>query len=114
MSAADTDSVVDVNQIPVSAIDHVEVLTSGASAIYGTSAIGGVVNVITKTGQNGGEFTAYYGNAKGSSLGRRQFGFSFSGSNEKLDVLVGAQYFRQNGIYSYEFPWSSVPGPTSN
>lgn len=41
-------SAVDVNQIPFAAIDRIEVLKDGASAIYGTDAIGGVINFITK------------------------------------------------------------------
>ncbi|UUZ55777.1 TonB-dependent receptor plug domain-containing protein [Massilia sp. H-1] len=39
---------VDLNMIPISALDRVEVLRDGASAIYGTDAIGGVINFITK------------------------------------------------------------------
>jgi len=46
-------SAVDVNQIPFAAIDRVEVLKDGASAIYGTDAIGGVINFITKTNFKG-------------------------------------------------------------
>jgi len=46
-------SAVDVNQIPFAAIDRVEVLKDGASAIYGTDAIGGVINFITKTNFQG-------------------------------------------------------------
>lgn len=46
-------SAVDVNQIPFSAIERVEVLKDGASAIYGTDAIGGVINFITKTDYEG-------------------------------------------------------------
>jgi outer membrane receptor protein involved in Fe transport len=41
--------VVDLNSIPFAAIERVEVLKDGASAIYGTDAIGGVINFITKT-----------------------------------------------------------------
>ncbi|MES2095181.1 MAG: TonB-dependent receptor [Pseudomonadota bacterium] len=41
-------SAVDVNQIPFAAIDRIEVLKDGASAIYGTDAVGGVINFITK------------------------------------------------------------------
>ncbi len=41
-------SAVDVNQIPMAAIDRVEILKDGASAIYGTDAVGGVINFITK------------------------------------------------------------------
>ncbi|MBN8500733.1 MAG: TonB-dependent receptor [Sphingomonadales bacterium] len=44
---------VDVNQIPFAAIDRVEILKDGASAIYGTDAIGGVINYVTKKNFNG-------------------------------------------------------------
>lgn len=46
-------SAVDVNQIPFAAIERVEILKDGASAIYGTDAIGGVMNFITKTNFQG-------------------------------------------------------------
>ncbi|MFZ4746524.1 MAG: TonB-dependent receptor domain-containing protein [Sphingomonas sp.] len=46
-------SAVDVNQIPFAAIDRIEILKDGASAIYGTDAIGGVINFITKTNFQG-------------------------------------------------------------
>lgn len=46
-------SAVDVNQIPFAAIERVEVLKDGASAIYGTDAVGGVINYITKTDYQG-------------------------------------------------------------
>jgi iron complex outermembrane recepter protein len=46
-------SAVDVNQIPFAAIERIEVLKDGASAIYGTDAIGGVINFITKTNYEG-------------------------------------------------------------
>src|SRR5579859_7685241 len=48
----------DLSFIPVAAIDHVEVLTDGAAAQYGTDAIAGVVNIILKKGTNGGTITA--------------------------------------------------------
>jgi iron complex outermembrane recepter protein len=46
-------SAVDVNQIPFAAIERIEILKDGASAIYGTDAIGGVINFITKTNFEG-------------------------------------------------------------
>ena len=50
---------VDLNTIPLSAIDRVEVLLDGASAIYGTDAIGGVINFITRTNYTGAEAMAF-------------------------------------------------------
>ncbi len=46
---------VDLNTIPLSAIDHIEVLRDGASAQYGSDAIAGVINIILKKGAKGGE-----------------------------------------------------------
>ena len=51
----------DLNLIPADAIDHVEVLTDGAAAQYGSDAIGGVVNIILKKNYEGGNLNASYG-----------------------------------------------------
>jgi iron complex outermembrane recepter protein len=52
---------VDVNAIPPEAIDHIEILRDGAGAIYGSDAIAGVVNIVLKSGANGGAVDALYG-----------------------------------------------------
>ncbi|TSA14274.1 MAG: TonB-dependent receptor [Betaproteobacteria bacterium] len=49
---------VDLNAIPLAAVDRIEILRDGASAIYGTDAIGGVINFITKRNFDKGEFSA--------------------------------------------------------
>jgi iron complex outermembrane receptor protein len=117
LSYSGTGNVVDVNQIPESAVDHLEVVTNGASAVYGSEAIGGVVNIITKKGYTGAEVNAYFGdtfNSPKKDLSRRQFSFNVGSSDGKMEFLFGGQYFKQNGIYSNDNPWSSSPGPTSN
>src|ERR1700676_1808644 len=65
--AVDTGSVyqggagVDLNFIPLDAVDHIEVLTDGAAAQYGTDAIAGVINIILKKNTSGGIASATYG-----------------------------------------------------
>src|SRR2546429_4424925 len=54
---------VDVNQLPTAAIDHIEVLTDGASSVYGSDAIGGVVNFITKSDTQGVKAGGRFGSA---------------------------------------------------
>ena len=56
---------VDLNFIPLDAIDHIEVLTEGAAAQYGTDAIAGVINIITKKGYRGGGLVGTYGSYDG-------------------------------------------------
>jgi iron complex outermembrane receptor protein len=51
----------DLNFIPVEAVDHIEVLTEGAAAQYGTDAIAGVINIILKKGSSGGSVGTSYG-----------------------------------------------------
>jgi outer membrane receptor protein involved in Fe transport len=56
-----TNSAADLNQIPAAMVERVEVLTGGASAVYGSDAIGGVVNFIMKKDFEGVQFDAQYG-----------------------------------------------------
>ena len=63
---------VDIDLIPVSAVDHIEVLRDGAAAQYGSDAIAGVINIILKNGSNGGTVTATsgkYSRGDGFTLG---------------------------------------------
>jgi iron complex outermembrane receptor protein len=55
------DTGVDLNAIPAAAIERIEVLRDGAAAQYGSDAIAGVINIILKSGDSGGSFTAYGG-----------------------------------------------------
>ena len=55
---------VDLNSVPAALVDHVEVITGGASAVYGSDAVSGVVNIILKNDYEGGEMTAQYGGAQ--------------------------------------------------
>ena len=55
------EQVVDINAIPLSAVDHIEVLRDGAAAQYGSDAIAGVINVVLKNTSRGADLTANYG-----------------------------------------------------
>lgn len=63
---------VDLNAIPISAIDHIEVLRDGASARYGSDAIAGVINVILKHDASGGSVSTRFGQYnKGDGIQRQ-------------------------------------------
>jgi iron complex outermembrane receptor protein len=62
----------DLNFIPLDAIDHIEVLTEGAAAQYGTDAIAGVVNIILKKNTSGGTVAATYGQYGNNGGGRTE------------------------------------------
>ncbi len=88
----------DVNQIPFNMIDHVEVLREGAGAIYGTDAIGGVVNFITRKDVEGIELTGNYGETTHADGKHGQFGALFGHSGDKGSVYVGGNYFKQDPV----------------
>jgi len=62
---------VDLNNIPAAAIQRVEILKDGASAVYGTDAIGGVINFITRQDYTGIDLTAYLGDSQKGGAGKR-------------------------------------------
>lgn len=64
---------VDVSQVPAAAIERVDVLTDGASSLYGSDAIGGVVNFILKHDYHGLSFGGHYGEASGDYRERSAF-----------------------------------------
>jgi outer membrane receptor protein involved in Fe transport len=82
-------SIVDVSLIPLSAIDHFEVLTDGASAIYGSDAIAGVVNIVTRRALEGAETSLRYGRSTeggaGEFTGSQLLGHAWSSGNVFLD-----------------------------
>jgi iron complex outermembrane recepter protein len=63
---------VDLNFIPLDAIDHIEVLTDGAAAQYGTDAIAGVINIILKRNNSGGSLSGTYGQYGNDGGGRTE------------------------------------------
>jgi iron complex outermembrane receptor protein len=71
-------SITDISLIPLSAIDHIEVLTDGASAVYGSDAVAGVVNIVTRSSLEGAETVGRFGRSTqgggGQSMGAQLFG----------------------------------------
>jgi len=87
----------DVNGIPLTAIERIEVLPSSASAIYGGSALGGVINIIMKKDFQGGEFHYTYGNVTSGQVRQDNVGgsYGFSLPDEKTHIMVSANYSDQ-------------------
>ena len=54
----------DLNMIPLAAVDHIEVLKDGASSIYGSDAIAGVINIVMKDDYNGADIKYYFGESQ--------------------------------------------------
>ncbi len=91
---------VDINQIPVNVIDHVDVLKEGAGAIYGSDAIAGVVNFVTRKGIHDVEIGGEYGQTSHSDARHKAINIMWGGSGEKFDFVVSGNYNKQDALYA--------------
>jgi iron complex outermembrane recepter protein len=85
----------DVNAIPINLIERVEVLKDGASAIYGSDAIGGVVNFILRKDYQGIEAAVDYGIADADDGERRGVTMTMGHTSDKGSLMVGVNYHKQ-------------------
>jgi outer membrane receptor protein involved in Fe transport len=83
---------VDLNTIPTAAVERIEVLTDGASAVYGSDAIGGVINIILKSNYQGAQFQVNYGISDRGDGARRGASFMFGQTSDKGSILAGVDY----------------------
>ncbi len=84
--------VVDISAIPLAAVDRVEILTDGASAIYGADAVGGVVNFILRQGYDGAQSSGQIGTSTQGG------GTQYEGSQ-----LIGKDWGSGGGLLNYEY-----------
>lgn len=105
-SSADSAPFVDINAIPVAAIERIEVLKDGASAIYGSEAVAGVVNIITRRDYAG--FTAEGGYLTTTEGDGEEVDISLTGawSNESSRLFVTLSYFDRAIIWGRDREFS--------
>jgi iron complex outermembrane receptor protein len=92
----------DINSLPIGAIERVEILKDGASAIYGADAVAGVVNFITKTDYQGIEATLSLGDSSRNDGKETRLGLSAGFGDltkDRFNVLFGLDYLKRDPIY---------------
>ncbi|HET7587847.1 MAG TPA: TonB-dependent receptor [Gammaproteobacteria bacterium] len=106
------DGNVDLNAIPLAIIDHIEIYKGGDSARFGSGAIAGVINLVTRKDFTGAQASAYYGQyfEDGHHDGRTEaFSFTLGASSTKGNIVFGASYFDQEPIFGGDRAISAVP-----
>ncbi len=93
---------VDINQFPLSMVQRVEVLKDGASAIYGSDAVAGVVNIITRTDLDGLELSGAYADATNQS---GNLSFAYGRAFERGRIGVFGTWYEQSGAKRTDFDW---------
>jgi iron complex outermembrane receptor protein len=112
-SASGIPANVDLNTLPSNMIERIEVLQAGASPLYGSDAIAGVVNVITVQHQKGLRASAYYGQFLGEGDGETEnYEVSWgNGTDHPVEIVVGAAYVNQQAVSTADRDISRFPNP---
>ncbi|MBT1444604.1 TonB-dependent receptor [Shewanella sp. JM162201] len=93
-----SNSFVDINNIPVSAIERIDILKDGASAIYGSDAIAGVVNIILKKDIEGIEVNLGYGGALGPTYDEKTANLLWGTKSDKGSASIILDYFNNSTL----------------
>lgn len=88
----------DLNTIPSSQIERVEILTDGASSIYGSDAVAGVINIITKANQDGGNVEFYTNQPLESGGAEYRVNGSYGKTFDRGYITAGADYYERKEL----------------
>jgi outer membrane receptor for ferrienterochelin and colicin len=95
-----TTSFVDINSIPVAAIERVEVLKDGSSAVYGSDAVAGVINIITRKDFTGFEMSAGYGNVTSGPYDEKTATAIWGTGGDNSNVTLIFDYFKNSTLHN--------------
>ena len=109
IGADGTQSFVDLNSIPTAAIQSIEVLKDGASAIYGADAVAGVVNIKFRHNYRGAEAKVEYGNTLDKDSGEYAASLIFGAGDDKTQVAGVTNFYHRNSIANRDRGFSAVP-----
>jgi iron complex outermembrane receptor protein len=90
----------DLNAIPLAAVERIEILSDGASAVYGSDAIGGVVNIITRKDFNGVEIRYGYGSTEVRGGDTEEMSVVFGASSDRTRLFGGASSSKRGMVFT--------------
>ncbi|QQP94517.1 TonB-dependent receptor [Lysobacter enzymogenes] len=110
-SASGVGAATDLNTIPLAIVERIEVLEDGASSLYGSDAIAGVVNIITRRNFEGGQISLNYGQY-GKGDGELQgVDLAWGYNSDRANLFLGLSYVDQDPVYSKDRKVAAFPVP---
>jgi iron complex outermembrane receptor protein len=100
---------VDLNTIPESSIQSIEILKDGASTYYGADAVAGVINIKRWKDYRGAEAKFEYGNTTDKDSGTINTALTFGVGDGKTNVSGTLNYYHRNSIFNHDRDYSAVP-----
>jgi len=99
---------VNLNMIPFSAVDRIEVIADGASAVYGSDAVAGVINIILKKNYDGFRVRARYGDREQDSGVEESFSILTGASSDRGSITLAVEYDSRDEIYDADRPYTAA------
>jgi iron complex outermembrane receptor protein len=90
----------DMSTIPSSMIERLEILKDGASSVYGSDAIAGVINIILKKSMQGGQLSLYTGQNEKNDGKNKDFSLSYGAGDEKASLMFGLSHTEQGAVFA--------------
>lgn len=106
-----TGGLADLSQIPTSAVERIEILKDGGSANYGSDAIAGVVNIITRRNVDGAEGNVYFGQFDQGDGTKQQYDVTFGMTNDDSWLTASVQYAKEDPVWARDRDF--ITGSTS-
>lgn len=113
-SASGVSGAVDLNTIPAGIIKSIEVLQDGASTIYGSDAIAGVVNIKTRDDYEGLNASAYYGQFDEGDGETQEYDITWGANNEDTRLLLNVSYTKQGAVEAADRELTAYAIPFEN
>ncbi|MFP7722930.1 TonB-dependent receptor [Lysobacter sp. A3-1-A15] len=110
-SASGVGAATDLNTIPLAIVERIEVLEDGASSLYGSDAIAGVVNIITRRNFEGGQVTLNYGEYGEGDGATQGIDLAWGFNTDRSNFFIGASHVEQDPIFSRTRAQSAFPVP---
>jgi len=110
-SGSGVSGAVDLNTIPVNAVKTIEILQDGASAVYGSDAIGGVLNIITQDDYDSFKISGYTGQYQQGDGTTSEFDVRFGARGERTRGLIDISYTDQGSVNTADRDTSKYPIP---
>jgi len=106
------DTFVDFASIPLSMVERIEILTDGASAVYGADAVAGVINIITRQDFQGLDFNFRFADTADGGYGNRRAEMVGGAEMGRTSVMFTAEWYDQEILWATDRDWADGDIPT--
>lgn len=111
VGGSDIGGIVDLNSIPLGAVERIDVLKDGGSVLYGADAMTGLINIVLKERFDGAQLRAYFGNHQSGKGARKEAQFTIGHTTDRFAGLLAFELTQTGVVRNSDYELSSYPRP---